>query len=185
MLLLASQSPRRKEILSRFFKDFKVIPSDIIENSDSKTPKEHAIEVARKKAWDIYSKFGGTVIGADTIVVLNDKILGKPKNEDEAEEMLKMLSGKIHEVITGYCIIHEGKEIKGFDVTEVKFRELSNEEIESYVKTKEPLDKAGAYGIQGKGALLVEWIRGDYYNVMGFPIKIILELQRLGFNPWL
>ncbi|RLF78044.1 septum formation inhibitor Maf, partial [Thermococci archaeon] len=91
-------------------------------------------------------------------------------------------SGKVHKVVTGYCIIHKGKEITGYVVTDVKFRELSEEEIEWYLSTGEPLDKAGAYGIQGKGGILVEWIKGDYYNVVGFPMRIILELKNLGFK---
>ncbi|MDK2783071.1 MAG: nucleoside triphosphate pyrophosphatase [Thermococcaceae archaeon] len=181
-LILASQSPRRREILAKFFGAFDVIPSNVSEDSKASDPAEHAMEVARKKARDVYSRYGGTVVGADTIVVLDEKILGKPKNEEEAKEMLRALSGRIHKVITGYCIVHEGREITGYVVTEVKFRELSEEEIEWYVSTGEPLDKAGAYGIQGKGGVLVEWIKGDYYNVVGFPMKIILELRNLGFK---
>lgn len=181
-LILASQSPRRREILAKFFENFDVIPSRASEKSAAKTPEEHAVEVARKKALDVYSRYGGTVVGADTIVVLKDRILGKPKNEEEGRKMLRELSGKVHKVVTGYCIIHKGKEITGYVVTEVKFRELSEEEIEWYLSTGEPLDKAGAYGIQGKGGILVEWIKGDYYNVVGFPMRIILELKNLGFK---
>ncbi|WP_324736182.1 Maf-like protein [Thermococcus sp. SY098] len=181
MFILASQSPRRREILERFFKDFKVVPSNADESVITENPREKAVEVARKKAWEVYNRTGGTVLGADTIVVLENKALGKPKNEEEAEKMLKLLSGKIHEVITGYCIIHEGKEIAGFEVTKVKFRDLSEEEIEWYVSTGEPLDKAGAYAIQGKAAIFIEWIYGDFYNVVGLPIKVVLELKKLGF----
>ena len=170
--------------MGKFFKDFKIIPSKVSEESDALSPREHAIDVARKKAWDVYSREKGTVIGADTIVVLGNEVLGKPKNEEEAKTMLKKLSGKIHVVITGYCIIHEGDEISNAVITEVKFRKLSEEEINAYVKTGEPLDKAGAYGIQGKGGLLIEWIKGDYYNVVGLPMHVILELQKLGFDPW-
>ncbi len=181
-LILASQSPRRRKILSKFFENFDVIPSRASEESTAKTPEEHAVEVARKKALDVYSRYGGTVVGADTIVVLKDRILGKPRNEEEVRKMLRELSGKVHKVVTGYCIIHKGKEITGYVVTDVKFRELSEEEIEWYLSTGEPLDKAGAYGIQGKGGILVEWIKGDYYNVVGFPMRIILELKNLGFK---
>ncbi|ADT84037.1 Maf-like protein [Thermococcus barophilus] len=181
MFILASQSPRRREILERFFENFKVVPSNADENVIEENPREKAIEVARKKAWEVYNRVGGTVVGADTIVVLENKVLGKPKNEKEAEKMLKLLSGKTHEVITGYCIIHEGKEITGFEVTKVKFRDLSEEEIEWYVSTGEPLDKAGAYAIQGKAAIFIEWIYGDFYNVVGLPIKVVLELKKLGF----
>ncbi len=181
MFILASQSPRRREILERFFEDFKIVPSNTNESVIAENPREKAIEVARKKAWEVYNRTGGTVLGADTIVVLENKVLGKPKNEEEAEKMLKLLSGKVHEVITGYCIIHEGKEITGFEATKVKFRELSEEEIKWYVSTGEPLDKAGAYAIQGKAAIFIEWIHGDFYNVVGLPIKVVLELKKLGF----
>lgn len=181
-LILASQSPRRRKILGRFFREFDVIPSQISEESNVQDSIADVIEVARKKAWDVYKEHGGTVIGADTVVTLDDKILGKPKSPEEAKQMLGLLSGKVHEVITGYCIIHEGKEILGYEITKVKFRELDKDEIEWYISTGEPLDKAGAYGIQGKGGVLVEWIKGDYYNVIGFPMKIIVELKKLGFR---
>lgn len=181
-LILASQSPRRREILAKFFDNFDIIPSAVSEESTAENPIEHAMGVAKRKAWDVYTRYGGVVIGADTIVVLDNRILGKPKNKQEAKKMLRNLSGKIHKVITGYCIVREGEEITGYEITEVKFRELKDEEIEWYVSTGEPLDKAGAYGIQGKGGILIEWIKGDYYNVVGFPIKIILELIDLGFN---
>ncbi len=181
MFILASQSPRRREILERFFENFEVVPSNADESVIAENPREKAIEVARKKVWEVYNRTGGTVLGADTIVVLENKALEKPRNEEEAEKMLKLLSGKIHEVITGYCIIHEGKEITGSEVTKVKFRELSEEEIRWYVSTGEPLDKAGAYAIQGKAAIFIEWIHGDFYNVVGLPIKVVLELKNLGF----
>lgn len=184
MIILASKSPRRREILGRFFRDFKVIPSEAEERSNFKNPVRYAMDIARKKAWEVYEREGGTVIGADTIVVLKGRILGKPRDEEEAISMLKELSGEIHEVITGYCIIHEGREISNAVITRVKFRELNEEEIKAYVKTGEPLDKAGAYGIQGKGSLLVRGVEGDYYNVVGFPMEIIVELEKLGFNPW-
>ncbi|HIP75425.1 MAG TPA: septum formation protein Maf [Thermococcus paralvinellae] len=180
MFVLASQSPRRREILGRFFENFKVVPSNADENVIAENPREKAIEVARRKAWEVYNKTGGTVVGADTIVVLENKVLGKPRDKEEAKEMLKLLSGKIHEVITGYCIIHKG-EITGFEVTKVKFRELGEEEIDWYVRTGEPLDKAGAYAVQGKAAIFIEWIHGDFYNVMGLPVKVVLILRSLGF----
>ena len=111
MFVLASQSPRRREILGKFFENFKVVPSNADEDVIAENPRDKAIEVARRKAWEVYNKTGGTVVGADTIVVLGNRALGKPKDKGEAKEMLKLLSGKIHEVITGYCIIHEGREI--------------------------------------------------------------------------
>ncbi|WP_456367632.1 Maf-like protein [Thermococcus sp.] len=181
MLVLASSSPRRREILSRFIGDFEVVPSNVEERCSGK-PEECAVELARKKAREVHSRVGGTVIGADTVVSVNGKILGKPRDEREACEMLKLLSGRVHRVTTGYCIIHEGRELCGAVVTEVKFRELDEELIWLYVRTGEPMDKAGAYGIQGLGGLLVEWIKGDYYNVVGFPMEIIWKLRELGFR---
>jgi septum formation protein len=182
MLVLASSSPRRREILSRFIPDFKVVPSSADENCSLPDPVEYAVELACRKAREVYSRTGGTVVGADTVVYLNGKILGKPRNQEEAVKMLELLSGKVHNVTTGYCIVHHGEELKGTVTTEVKFRELDRDVIRAYVRTGEPMDKAGAYGIQGLGGLLVEWIQGDYYNVVGFPMGIIWKLRELGFN---
>ena len=182
MLVLASGSPRRREILSKFIRDFEVIPSRASEECSIKDPRDYALELARRKAREVYGRVGGTVIGADTVVSIDGRILGKPRNEEEAFEMLKMLSGRVHRVTTGYCIIHRGTEITGAVVTEVKFRELSDGIIWEYIRTGEPMDKAGAYGIQGKAGLFVEWIKGDYYNVVGFPMEIIWRLKELGFR---
>ncbi|AEH24970.1 Maf-like protein [Pyrococcus yayanosii CH1] len=182
--MLASASPRRREILAKFFEDFIVVPSGVGEESYAKTPEKHAVEVARRKAMKVAEKMGlgHTVVGADTVVVIDGEILGKPRDEDEARKMLERLSGRVHEVITGYCIVHGGKIIEGFSRTEVKFRALSHLLINWYLSTGEWRDKAGAYGIQGKGGLLVEWIRGDYYNVVGLPIEVIFKLVELGFK---
>lgn len=182
MLVLASASPRRREILSRFIADFHVVPSNIEEECSSTVPEECAVELARLKAREVYSRVGGTVIGADTVVSIDGHILGKPRDEQEAYEMLRLLSGRVHLVTTGYCIVRKGEEITGSVTTEVKFRELDDELIWAYIRTGEPMDKAGAYGIQGKAGLFVEWIRGDYYNVVGFPMEIIWKLRGLGFD---
>ncbi|NJE10755.1 Maf-like protein [Thermococcus sp. MAR1] len=182
MLVLASASPRRREILARFLDKFEVIPSRASEECDLENPAEYALELARRKAWEVYERVGGTVIGADTVVSIDGKILGKPKDEGDAFRMLKLLSGRVHRVTTGYCIIHGGKEISGSVITEVKFRELDDELIWAYIETGEPMDKAGAYGIQGKAGLFVEWIKGDYYNVVGFPLEIVWKLRELGFD---
>ncbi|NJF25389.1 Maf-like protein [Thermococcus sp. Bubb.Bath] len=182
MLVLASSSPRRREILSRFISDFKVVPSNADENCSLSDPMEYAVELACRKAREVYLRTGGTVVGADTVVHLRGKILGKPRSEEEAIEMLELLSGKVHNVTTGYCIVHRGEEHRGAVTTEVKFRELGRDVIHAYVRTGEPMDKAGAYGIQGWGGLLVDRIRGDYYNVVGFPMEIIWKLRELGFN---
>ncbi|AFL95804.1 Maf-like protein [Thermococcus cleftensis] len=182
MLVLASASPRRREILSRFVPEFKVVPSNASEECRLREPGDYSVELARRKAREVYSRVGGTVIGADTVVSVDGQILGKPRDEGHAVRMLKLLSGRVHQVTTGYCIIHGGKELCGAVTTDVKFRELDEELIRAYVATGEPMDKAGAYGIQGLGGLLVEWIRGDYYNVVGFPIEIIWKLRELGFE---
>ncbi|WP_048151640.1 Maf family nucleotide pyrophosphatase [Palaeococcus ferrophilus] len=178
MIVLASKSPRRREILGRFFEEFEVVPSNADESSEL-PPREHVVEVARRKAWEVYRKTGGVVIGADTVVVLEGRILGKPGDADEAREMLRSLSARVHRVITGYCIVKDGKEVKGAVETEVEFYELSDEDIEWYVSTGEPMDKAGAYGIQGKGGLFVKGIRGDYYNVVGLPIEVIRKVREM------
>ncbi|MBP1910742.1 Maf-like protein [Thermococcus stetteri] len=184
MLVLASASPRRREILSRFIREFQIIPSRADESCSLTDPAEHALELARRKAREVYERLNGaaTVIGADTVVSIDGKILGKPGSEEEAYQMLKALSGRVHLVTTGYCIIHRGEEHCAAVATEVKFRELDDDLIWAYIKTGEPMDKAGAYGIQGRGGLFVEWIRGDYYNVVGFPIEIIWKLRELGFD---
>ncbi|AFN03004.1 Maf-like protein [Pyrococcus furiosus COM1] len=180
-IILASSSPRRREILSRFF-DIIVHPSNVNEDKiKEKDPTETAIKIAKAKAFDLAVKFPtDTIIAADTIVTLNGKILGKPKDSEEARKMLKQLSGKTHEVVTGYCIISGDKIIEGAEITKVKFRELSDDLIEWYISTQEWRDKAGGYGIQGFGAILVEHIEGDYYNVVGLPIIVIIKLIELG-----
>ena len=182
MLVLASGSPRRREILSRFIREFKVVPSNVEEGCSVQEPLECALWLARAKAQEVHGRVGGTVIGADTVVSIEGRILGKPTNEEEAFEMLRLLSGRVHRVTTGYCIIHGGNEMVGAVVTEVKFRELDDRLLRKYIRTGEPMDKAGAYGIQGKAGLFVEWIRGDYYNVVGFPMEIVWKLRELGFE---
>lgn len=171
-LILASGSPRRRELLQLLGKAFDVIPADCEERFDeSLAPAEAVKALAKQKALYISEKYPDkTVIGADTTVFCGGEPLGKPKNADDARRMLKMLSGRTHSVITAVAIAQKGEIIKLFaDETEVEFYPLSSAEIETYIKTGEPMDKAGAYGIQGKGALLIKGIKGDYYNVMGLP----------------
>jgi len=182
MLVLASASPRRREILSRFVREFRVIPSTASEECSLREPGKYALELARRKARDVHRKVGGTVIGADTVVSIDGRILGKPSGRSDAVRMLRLLSGRTHKVTTAYCIIHGEKEISGAVTTEVRFRELNDELINAYVRSGEPMDKAGAYGIQGLGGLLVEGISGDYYNVVGFPMEIVWRLRELGFE---
>lgn len=177
-IILASASPRRKELLKLLFEDFSVIASDIEETVPDGLPIEERPEyLAKLKAADIYRKFPDfTVIGADTSVLLENEILGKPKNADDAKRMLKLLSGRIHKVITG-CAVYKNGECKSFSVTTlVEFYTLSDKEINEYIESKEPFDKAGGYGIQSKGALFVKGITGDYFNVVGLPVA---ELKKV------
>lgn len=182
-LILASGSPRRSELLKLAGYDFSVIPADCEERFDSSlSPKNAVMALAEQKALHISVKYPDkTVIGADTTVFCENRPLGKPKNVKDAAEMLKMLSGRVHKVITAVAIAKEEKTEKLFaEETEVEFYPLSDFEIDEYIKTGEPMDKAGAYGIQGKGALLIKGIKGDYYNVMGLPVaRLSRELNAL------
>lgn len=179
--ILASGSPRRKELLKFVLDDFEIITADIKEICpDNLKPTECPEYLALEKARNVAkNNSDSVVIGSDTAVFSDNKMLGKPKNELEAEKMLKSLSGKTHSVITGCAIIKGEKEISFSTETKVKFLKLSDAQIKDYIKTKEPLDKAGAYGIQGYGSLLVESITGDYFNVVGLPIsRLNIELKK-------
>lgn len=181
MLILASNSPRRKEIMELVNLKFKVIPSSYDEKSSDwpeeieKIPETLAIH----KAEDVSKKYpNDIVIGSDTIVIINNDILGKPKNKNEAYEMLKKLSGNTHKVITGVCIKSSEKIVSFSSVSKVEFYSMSDEEILEYIDTEEPMDKAGAYAIQGLGAKFIKSINGDYYTIVGLPIaRIIRELK--------
>ncbi len=182
-IILASASPRRRELLELAGVEFTVHTSDAEETVPvGLTPSETARLLARQKAEAVASVcHDECVIGADTIVVSDGRILGKPHSTGEAAEMLALLSGKTHSVITGVCVICNGKANSFFEETAVKFHTLTPEEINAYVQTGEPMDKAGAYGIQGKGGALVEDIDGDYFNVVGLPVaRLMTELQKLG-----
>lgn len=179
-LILASASPRRKELLSLITEDFTVIPAAGEEIMDGSLSCEEAVmSLARQKAEEVSGKYpDDIVIGADTTVFCGGRPLGKPEDAADAKRMLALLSGKEHCVITAAAIAQRGKAEKVFfQRTEVEFYPLTDEEINSYVKSGEPMDKAGAYGIQGRGALFIKGIRGDYYNVMGLPVgRIYREL---------
>ena len=185
-MILASASPRRKEILENFGFSFKTIVKNIDETSDKTHAEEKILEIAEKKARAAAIDFPDeNVIGADTVVVVDGKILGKPKDEKEAFSMLKSLSGRSHEVITAFSFININKNISysDYEITKVYFKNLTDDEINWYINTKEPMDKAGAYGIQGKGAFFVEKIEGDFFSVMGFPLgKFVRFLNKTGFN---
>lgn len=170
-IILASASPRRQELLKYIVPEFEVIPADIDETLPADIPAEKCAEyLACQKARHIAEKYPDCiVIGSDTVVIIDGVILGKPADESDAERMLKMLSGKSHKVVTGVCIAR-GDASESFSCeTRVKFYPLSDEEILEYISTGEPMDKAGAYGIQGYGSVLVEGIEGDFFNVMGLP----------------
>ncbi len=185
-MILASRSPRRKEILESFGFDIKIITEEVEEISDKEDIISIVEDIAFKKGKVIADKFlEETIVSADTIVVFGDKILGKPKDEEDAVKTLKLLSNHKHKVITSYAIFNRKlgvEEVRSVE-TLVKFKNLSNEEIEWYVNSKEPLDKAGSYGIQGLGNIFVEGIEGEFFNVMGFPLSHFYDtLKILGFN---
>lgn len=185
-MILASASPRRKEILENFGFSFKTIVKNIDETSDKTRAEEKILEIAEKKARAAAIDFPDeNIVGADTVVVVDGKILGKPKDEKEAFSMLKSLSGRSHEVITAFSFININKNISysDYEITKVYFKNLTDDEINWYINTKEPMDKAGAYGIQRKGAFFVEKIEGDFFSVMGFPLgKFVRFLNKTGFN---
>lgn len=178
MLILASQSPRRRELLSLITRDFIISPSDAPEMPFSGGRVDDYVKtLARDKARFIAEKNPhDIVLGADTVVALSGSVLGKPCDKNEAVEMLTSLSGNTHSVFTGVCVIGKGRESLSAVETKVKFRKLTPAEISEYVEGGEPLDKAGAYGIQGGARGFVEEISGDYFNVVGLPMKKTFEM---------
>lgn len=178
--ILASSSLRRKELLEQLGLNFSIIPSDIDEVLKGNTPGEMVKNLALEKAACVSKKVVGNkiIIGADTIVCIDDIIMGKPVDNDDAYRMLRRLSGKIHRVYTGLAIINtsNGELLNDYECTEVLMNELTDEEIMEYIKTGEPMDKAGAYAIQGKGSLIVNSIKGCYYNVVGLPISKLRQM---------
>jgi len=176
-IILASASPRRKQLIDLAFSDVEILPSNADESKVVCESIEFLTEeLAELKAMDIASKRKDKpVIGCDTVVIFDNKILGKPKTEDDAIRMLSELSGRTHTVSTGCCIIHNGRSLKFHVESKVRFFALSDELIRAYVSTGEPMDKAGSYGIQERGALLVEKIDGDYFNIVGLPIAALMR----------
>jgi len=181
-IILASQSPRRRELLGQMgIREFTIRPAKGEEDMAlALEPRELARKLALDKACEIAVEIGRDelVIAADTIVTLDGQVLGKPRSEEEAFQMLRKLSGKTHVVYTGVAVICNNRVVSEAEGTEVCFRALSEEEIRAYIATGEPMDKAGGYGIQGLGALLVEGIRGDYFNVMGLPVCRLGQILR-------
>lgn len=182
MLILASDSPRRKEILKKLGYTFKVVPSRYQENNNHTTdPIKLVINHATEKAKDVAKTNKGIILGFDTIVSFKKEIIGKPKDIDDAKNILKRLSGNTHKVITAFAIIDNinNRTIIDHDSTTIRFRKLTNHEITTYVESENTLDKAGAYAIQGSAFNFVQSIEGDYYNIVGFPIyRFIKSIKR-------
>lgn len=184
-VILASNSPRRREILGKFI-DFEAVTAEVKEDNDFyKSPETLVMALAFEKANSVAAKHeDAIVIGADTVVEIEGEILGKPKSREDAKRMMEKLRGKSHKVITGFSIIDlsSDKKYMDYEVTEVVFKDLSDEEIEAYLNEAEYMDKAGAYGIQEEAALFVEKIEGDYLNIVGFPISKIYTVLKDNFD---
>lgn len=174
VLTLASASPRRKQLLEMLGLPIRVVPSYIPEAPlPRETPLAYSKRLAREKSRAVPGEF---VLGADTIVVMDEHLLEKPADADDAVRMLMLLQGRSHEVISSVALAHNGKEEVRTDITRVTFRHADEAYLRAYVATGEPMDKAGAYGIQGYGAALVEKVEGDFFGVMGLPVRLVLEL---------
>ena len=186
-IILASQSPRRKELLERMgLSGFAIIPAQGDETCPPGcTPAEMVEELSRRKCAEVAgSRPDDLVIAADTVVAIDGRILGKPHSEEQAAQMLALLSGREHRVYTGLTVSRGGQAVTEHEITHVRFRSLSGADIDHYVATGEPMDKAGAYGVQGYGCVLVEGVFGDYYNVMGLPVcRLARLLARFGVDP--
>lgn len=180
-IILASASPRRKELLQRMGLEFRVLTVPHDESMDPfGVPSDEVCRVSRNKALTSKPYCGpeDIIIGADTIVVCDGLVMGKPRSEADAFSMLRRLSGRDHQVITGLCVMQGDREETFYSETTLRFRHLSDEEIRAYIATGEPMDKAGGYGIQGVGAMFVVGIYGDFYNVMGLPVCTLTMLLR-------
>lgn len=185
-IVLASGSPRRKELLSKIYKEFIIDPSMEEEYCNKEQPSEIVEELAKSKALDVSKRYSNdtVIIGSDTMVAIGHEILGKPKDKEDCYRMIQLISGKKHQVYTGVCIIvkEDGTErtLSFVEKSDVYVSELSDEEIQAYVNSKEPYDKAGGYGIQGDFAIFINKIEGDYNTIVGFPIaRIYEELKKL------
>ena len=185
-IILASQSPRRADLLTHIGVEFELEPSQVHERPHSdEAPPDYIIRIARAKVVAVARKReSGLVIGADTVVVLDGKLLGKPESQEDAKRMLRQLSGKWHAVMTGVALfdVATRREVADYDKTLVRFAQMTEKEIDWYIASGEPMDKAGSYGIQGIGGLFVEEIAGNYYNVVGLPLPLLYRLaRRLGY----
>ena len=178
-LILASQSPRRKELMGLFHIPFSVCVSHVDETMDpEKPPFSEVARVSRLKAEATPREKEDVVVAADTIVVCGGQVLGKPRDAEDAFRMLRLLSGRDHQVMTGMTVLQGEKAVACTEVTDIHFRPLSDREILAYIRTGEPMDKAGSYGIQGGAALFAERMVGDYYNVMGLPVCRLGQILR-------
>ena len=180
MLILASKSPRRRELLDLAGLTYTCIPSDVDETvPEGMAPEDMPEYLAAKKAEAVLAGHpGDTVLGSDTLVILDGEVMGKPATQQEARDMLNSLSGRVHYVYTGVAILSAQRRCTFTTCTKVEFYPLTEEEIEDYICSGEPMDKAGAYGIQGRGSLLVKRIQGDYYTVVGLPIAEVVRHLR-------
>jgi len=177
-VILASASPRRRELMTLIGIPHEVRPADIDESYlPGEVPRDHALRLAREKAQRI-SDSEAVVVGSDTIVVVDGEVLGKPRDEREAARMLERLSGRTHTVITAVAVSWRGHVVADAESVEVRFHQLSDQHISDYIATGEPMDKAGAYGIQGFGATIVAGVDGDYFAVMGLPLQRMVMLMR-------
>ena len=181
-LILASKSPRRSELLRVVGWTFEAVPADI---DETRHPGETAVDYVKRlaieKAEAVAARLAtGLILAADTTVVVDDHVLGQPADDEDARRMLKLLNGRWHEVLTGVALLRagEGEPVSDYERTRVKFSEMSDEEIDWYVATGEPRGKAGAYGIQGCAAILIEEIQGDYFNIVGLPLRLVYQLTR-------
>lgn len=185
-IVLASASPRRRQLLQQIGLEFQVVPSRACEDLlPGETPEEHVIRLSRDKAAEVASRkelFGRWVIGSDTIVLIGDQILGKPKDDQDAARMLRQLSGREHQVLSGFAVIdrQSGRQLAEAVSTRVRFRDLTEVEIARYIASGEPADKAGSYAIQGLGVCFVAGIEGSYSNVVGLPLcRLTLALKQI------
>lgn len=178
-LILASASPRRKELVRRLSVHAEICPSTVEEVADRSDPVRYVQDLAALKARDVFDKKGGVVLGADTVVVYDGEILEKPRTIAEADEMFRKLCGRTHKVITGICIVSLDKEIRDFEVTEVTFGEYDEKLISAYILSGAPFDKAGGYGVQDIALKkLITGVNGDFDNVIGLPVKKVEELLK-------
>ena len=180
-IILASASPRRQELLKYITPDFEVVPADVDETLPDDIPADESAEfLAVRKALHVAAANPDSmVIGSDTVVIADGEILGKPTDEADAERMLKKLSGKVHKVVTGVCLACGKKTFSFSQATDVKFYALTDDEIRDYIATGDPMDKAGAYGIQSEGCVLIEKIDGDFFAVMGLPVARLKRVMKM------